>query len=155
MATSAIPDVIDALFTAATTALPNVSVYDGFGVSDQAGDFLMIGVEDPDDNASAASSDAQQSAATMGTPRSRDEVGTVTCAALSSNGDGNQKAARDAVFAISTAIANLCRTDPTLGITGYQLLVADYGTDQRLMQNQYEDGADAVLIFAVRFRARI
>lgn len=156
MPTSAIPDIIDALVSLADAALPDtVTVYDGFGVSDQAGDFLMVGVEDPDRNDAASSADTSQSAATMGTPRNRNETGTVTCAALSSNGDGDQKAARDAVFAIAAAVASACRANPSLGLTGYQSLVAEYGSDQRLMQNQFEDGAEAVLIFAVRFRARI
>lgn len=152
--TSAIPDIIDALFAAATAALPNVTVSDGTGVTDQVGDFLMIGVDDPDQQGASSSAESDQSAATLGTTRPRDETGTVTCAALSSNGDGDQKRARDAAFAMAAAVATICRTDPSLALA-YTSLVTDYGTGQRLMQNQYEDGVEAILVFSVRFRARI
>jgi hypothetical protein len=155
MRTSAIPDVIDALFAQAATSLPGVTVSDGTGVTDAVGDFLMIGVESPDDTDATSAAESGQQAATFGTDRPRQEDGTVTCAALSSNGDGDQKAARDAVFAMATAVAGLCRADPSLGITGYPMLVTDYGLSQRLMQNQYEDGVEAILMFSVRFRARI
>lgn len=155
MPTSAIPDIIDALVEQCSTALSGATVYDGFGVSDQAGDFLMVGVDDPNQPDAASSADSSQSPATLGTDRSRDETGSITCAALSSNGNSDQKAARDAVFAIAAGVADLCRANPSLGITGYPLLVTGYGDDQRLIQNQYEDGADAILIFTVRFRARL
>lgn len=154
--TSAIPDVIDALFTQCGQALPNVTVSDGFGVTDSAGEFLFIGVESPDDEDSSTSAESSQQAATFGTDRPRQEDGTITCAALSSNGNTNgQKAARDAVFALAKSVADLCRADPALGVTGYRSLVTDYGTTQRLTQNQYDNGVDAILTFTVRFRARI
>lgn len=152
MATSAVPAVIDALFTAADAALATVTVYDGFGVSDDAGDFLMIGVEDPDSQDAATSADAEQSWANAdGT--ARDETGTVTCAALSWNGDADQKAARDAVYAITAAVEDLLRADPSLGIA--TVLWTSFGTSQQLTQAQDEQGALALLVFRIQFRARI
>lgn len=91
----------------------------------------------------------------MGTPRTRDQRGDVTCVALSWNGDGDAKAARDAVYATVAAVENLCRTSPDLGITGYQTLLVGYGSTERLLQNQDENGAEAAVIFSIRFRARI
>ena len=156
MPTSAIPAVIDALVSLSDTALSEVTVYDGYGISEDPGDFLMVGVEDPDSDDAASSSEASQSAATMGTSRTRDEVGSVTCVALSWNGDADQKRARDDVFATTAAIENLLRTNPTLGLVPtYQSLVAQFGSDQRLMQSQTDASAEAAVIFTVAFRARL
>lgn len=159
MASSVVPSLIDALISTATAALPNVDVYDGFGVSEDPGDFLMIGVDDPDSQAAAFSSDSSQTQATAGTPRSRNQTGAITCAALSWNGNaGNagQKTARDAVYAIQAAVENALRADPTLGVAppNGQVLVLQIG-DERLSQNQYDLGCDALLIFTVQFEARI
>lgn len=157
MATSVVPDVIDALVSKATTALAESAVYvsDGYAVTADPGDFLMIGVEEPTISTAAFSASSEQSAATMGTGRPRDEEGTVTCAAYSWNGDGVQKTARDAAYSYMAAVEGFLRTTPGLGITGYSLVVAEMGTTQRLSQNQNTDGADALLIFNVRFRARL
>lgn len=155
MATTVIPVLIDALVTQATTALPNVNVFDGYGVTDDPGDFLMVGVEDPDATDSASSADSSQSAATMGTPRTRDETGSISCVALSWNGNADQKAARDAVFAITEAVASLCRSNPSLGVAAGGLVVTGFGADQRLLQNQDENGTEAAVIFTISFRARI
>jgi hypothetical protein len=155
MSTSVVPALIDALVARCDAALSAVSVYDGYGVTDNPGDFLMVGVEDPDSQDSASSSDASQEVATMGTNRSRDERGTVSCVALSWNGDGDQKAARDRVYATTAAVESLLRANPDLGIPGYALVVTGFGADQRLMQNQDTDGAEAAVFFTVRFRARL
>lgn len=152
MSTSAIPAVIDALFTAATTALSNIKVYDGYGVSEDPGDFLMVGVEDPDYDAAANSANSRQSWATIGAG-SRDEEGEITCAALSWNGNADQKAARTGAFAIVAAVENLCRANPALGVS--TVLWTGVGTDTELLQQQGEGGASAIVIFKIAFRARI
>lgn len=155
MATSVVPALIDALVDRCDAAITAASVYDGYGVTDEPGNFLMIGVEDPDSQDSASSSDASQDVATMGTNRSRDERGTVSCVALSWNGNGDQKDARDKVYATTAAVESLLRATPDLGITGYALVVTGFGADQRLMQNQDDSGAEAAVFFTVRFRARL
>lgn len=152
MAVSVVPALIDALFAAATTALPNVNVYDGFGVSEEPGDFLMIGVEDPDIESAATSANSSQSWAHIGAV-SRDEEGEITCAALSWNGDANAKAARDAVYATAEAVATLLRANPSLSLS--TLLWTSYGTTTELSQQQGEGGASALVVFKVNFRARI
>jgi hypothetical protein len=152
MGTSAVPALIDALVSTARTALPNVLVYDGFGVSDEPGDFLMVGVDDPDAPDQAVSADTQQDWANANYT-ARDETGTVTCAALSWNGDGDQKAARDACYAITAALEAALRTTPSLGVAS--VLWTSYGTTARLTQAQDGSGALALLVFSVAFRARI
>lgn len=161
MATSAIPVLIDALVTQARASLPNCLVIDGFGVTNDANpNVLMVGVDDPDSQSAADSTDSAQEMATAGTPRTRDQQGTITCAALSWNGGGNQKAVRDAAYATLAAVENLLRLDPRLGLTSFPLLVCQLG-DDRLSQNQYvatdttTGGVDALVIFTVKFQARI
>ena len=113
VAGSAILRLIDALVTTLTAAVSPATVYDGFGVSEDPGDFLMIGVEDPDLEGAASSADVSQEWANANYT-ARNESGDVTCAALSWNGDANQKAARDAVYALLAV--------PCLVITAYYLI---------------------------------
>ena len=155
MSTSVVPKIVDALVAQADAALASVNVFDGFGTSGEPGDFLMVGVDDPDGLGSTFSADASQSAATMGNPRRRDESGAVTCVALSWNGNTDQKAARDAAFATVAAVETFLRLDPSLGVTAAGLVVVEMGDNLRLMQNQDESGAEAAVIFEVRFRARL
>jgi hypothetical protein len=152
VSTSAVPALIDALFAAAVAALPSTLVFDGYGNTDDPGDFLMIGVEDPDSRDHARSATAEQDWANA-TYTARDESGEVTCAALSWNGDANQKAARDAVYAISAAVENLLRANPSLGVAS--LLWTSFGPHSDLQQLQDEQGALALLTFSIRFRARL
>jgi hypothetical protein len=153
MATSVVPALIDALVAQATTALPSTLVFDGIGVTDDPGDFLMIGVEDPDIEGAAFSADTKQDWAAVGTGAPRDEQGDITCVALSWNGDGNPKAARDGAYAIAAAVEDLLRANASLGVSG--LLWTSFGTSSQLSQAQGEGGASALLVFRINFRARI
>lgn len=152
MATSALPALIDALFEGSRAALPNVGVYDGFAVTNDTGDHLFIGVDDPDNQDGASSATTQQAWANAN-HTARDESGDVTCAALSWNGDGDMKAARDAAYATCAAVENLLRANPALGVPS--LLWTSFGTSQSLTQDQTDDGALALVVFTVSFRARI
>lgn len=157
MATSAIPDVIDALFTLCQTNLTGVTVYDGYGSSSDPGDFLMIGVEDPNSANPANSADSRQQWANA-TGTARDEQGLVTCAAVSWNGDADQKAARTAAFATVAAVENLIRTDYTLGGLSSLLwceIGGSTGTGMVLTQATNASGALAQVVFRVHYRARI
>lgn len=155
MATSVIPALIDALVAAARTALPNTRVSDGIGATDDPGDFLMIGVEDPDIEGAAFSADAKQDWASVGTGAPRDEQGEITCVAVSWNGNGPEgaKAARDAAYAIAAAVEDLLRATPSLGVDG--LLWTGFGSSSQLSQAQGDGGASALLVFRINFRARI
>lgn len=152
MPTSAVPLVIDQLVERCTNALPDVLVFDGFGLTEDPGDFLMIGVDDPDTQDSAYAADADQEWANANYT-ARDESGTITCAALSWNGDGNQKAARDAVYSMTAAVEDVLRAEPAMGIP--VLLWSSFGTSQQLSQARDPQGAAAWLIFRIYFRARI
>jgi hypothetical protein len=154
MATSILPALIDALVAGFRTALPDVTVYDGYGASEDVGNYLMVGVEDPNDASAATSATSEQSMGPMGTRRSRDEVGDITCVALCWTGDVDQKLSRDAAFAMTAAVENFLRADPRLGdLPG--LLSVEYGSRTSLAQNVEDAGAQAWLVFTVHFKARI
>jgi hypothetical protein len=155
MATSGIPAVIDALFTAATAALPDVQVLDGYGVADTQRDFLMIGVDDPDSEFAARSVPAEQQVATMSPLRQRDERGEIFCVAVAWKGANNQKATRDRAFEIVAAVEDLVRDvggPGNLGVPGVRM--PQIGSIN-LSQDQSEAGSFAMVVFSVRYLARI
>ncbi len=153
MATSVVPALIDALIATATEALSDTIVSDGFGVTDDPGNFLMIGVEDPDSEQAAFSADTKQEWATADRAGTRNEIGEILCAAVAWNGDADMKAARDAVYAITAALEVALRTTPALGLDG--LLWTSFGTSTQFSQAQGETGAAAMLVFRIAFQARI
>lgn len=153
MATSVVPDLIDALVSTSRTALPDVNVYDGVSVTLDPGDYLMVGVEDPDLEGAVFSADTRQEWATVGTGAPRNEEGDVTCVALSWNGDGDQKVARDAAYAIAAGLEDALRANPSLGVSS--LLWTGFGSSSQLSQAQGKGGASALLVFRIHFKARI
>lgn len=154
MPTTVIPDLIDALVTASDAALgADTLVFDGFGITaDPAEKMLMIGVDDVDSRDAAWAANAEQEWANANYT-ARDEQGHVMCAAAAWNGEGNAKTARDHAFAILAAVENLCRANPSLGLT--YLLWTSVGTRISLSQNQHDGGAMAVVVFNITYRARI
>lgn len=154
MAVSAVPALIDALVAQTSAALPNALVFDGQGVTDNPGDFLMIGVDDPNTTDFAHSSDSQQDPATMATTRPRDEKGSIYCSALSWNGAGDVKAARDAAYATTEVVASICRGGgANLGMNNVRALV--YGANKSDAHMQADTGAIWIVSFSISFIARI
>lgn len=159
MATSVVPDLLDALVFQCATALPGVNVYDALastGASDSTGntgDSLFVGVDDIDSDGSVLSVSTSETPGPFGTNRPRDEVGEVVLVAESWSGDKDQQAARVGAYAIQAAVANLCRTSPNLGVS--HLLWTGYGSSTEFRQDQTDSGAVARLTFRISFRARI
>lgn len=152
MAASVVPALIDALVTAATAALPSAVVLDGIGLTDTPGDYLMVGVSDPESGESEAASVSQEQMA-FGSGRPRREDGVIHVAARSVNGDGNQKVARDAAYALQEALAAVLRPSDGLGVTG--VLRLGNGSSMRLLQDQNEYGSVATLLYDIAFEAAI
>jgi hypothetical protein len=156
MATSVFPDVMAALVDLAGTALPGLQVHYGVGATDDPGDFLMVGVEDPDIERAAFSATIRQERAGMGGPRF--EMGSINCCALSWNGDGTNAGARaalEAVFDTLAAVETLLReTEPTLGLDAVHKteFAAD---DAEISIAQTEAGASCMAIFSVAYKAQI
>lgn len=153
MAASVVPALIDALVLAAEAALPDALVLDGIGVTNDPGDYLMVGVDDPNDPEDIEASTVTQSQMAFGSTRPRLEQGVIHMAARSIDGAGNQKAARDAVYAIQEALATALRTTDNLGISGG--LTLGNGSNLRLVQNQDDSGATATLLYDIAFTAQI
>ncbi|HEY6013470.1 MAG TPA: hypothetical protein VIU37_05675 [Candidatus Limnocylindrales bacterium] len=155
MSTSMLPAVIDALYTTMVAALPNAKVTDGFGVAaDPTVDALMIGVDDADNPGASATADNSQEMANAGLPRDRDETGVIQCVAFSLDGGKDPKTARDRAYAVFGAVETSLRTDPRIGLTAPALLVAEIGS-HRLLQDQFNQGAGAWVLFTVKYTARI
>lgn len=152
MTTSVVFDLIDVLVSRFTAAL-SVNVLDGYGLTDDPGDFLMVGVEDPDSDR-AVSAEAKQEWAGLGN-RTRYEEGTVTCIAMSWNGDADLAAARAACKATTAAVENNLRSDPNLGGVVAGLTWTGYGVRTELIQLQASDGACVMCVFDVAFKARL
>lgn len=153
MATSVVPAFLDAIVEGARFAAPALNVYDGFGSTDDPGDFLMVGVSDPDMEGVENAAEGQQDWATVGQQGARSERGEVTCVALSWNGNGDAKAARDAAYATVALVETFCRNDPDLGIP--TLLWNSALSSHQLLQNQDDQGALAMVTFRIAFQARI
>jgi hypothetical protein len=151
--TSIVFDLIDALHQRFTNVLTDINVLDGYGLTDDPGDYLMVGVEDPDSDR-ATSAEGRQEWAGLGA-RARDEQGTVTCIAMSWNGDADLKAARAAAKATTAAVEDNLRADPNLGGTVPGLMWTGYGTRTELIQLQATDGACVMCVFDIAFKARI
>lgn len=157
MTTSVVPALLDALVEALTTALPDVNVYDGFGLSDDPGDFLMVGVDDPDPQSSgeSASSNREQMAMTPTAAVYR-ETGTVTCAGFSWNGDADPKIARDAVYAMADALDAEVRSNrtsgPTPAVLGVSGITNAWVSSTVLRQDIWQT-SDALLVITLSFQA--
>lgn len=155
MAVSALPLLLSGLYDAAQAAMPGVNVYYGSGVSDDPGDYLMVGVEDPDSTAFMNAASSTQDWASMGA-YSRNEEGDLNCAALSWTGDAGSEAQRDVVasaFDIVEATAALCKRGDDLGVE--TVLWSSALTSTELTTMQADSGSLAMVMFTVHYKARI
>jgi len=152
MRTSVIPDLLDAMVDQFAVLLGDgVTVSDGYPVTNEPGCYLFVGVDDPESRTPASSASASQEWP-LATPTGRKEEGDLTLAVESWNGDGDQKAARDEVFAVAGQIQDELRSSKTLGVAGVLWLSF---TNLRLEQAQSPAGAGARLVFDIHFQARI
>jgi hypothetical protein len=153
MSASIVPALIDAIKAAAISALPSALVLDGVGMTDDPGDYLMIGTDDPDSADESEAANVTQTQMAFGSTRPRRETGVIHLAARSIDGAANQKTARDAVYALQEALASALRTGGDLGVTG--VLSLSNGANLRLTQNQDSYGARATLLYDIAFDAQI
>jgi hypothetical protein len=145
------PAVLDALVAILTTALPDVRVLDGPGISDDSTSlWLFVGDDDPDSTDAPTAVDGSQSWAGLGR-RSRDEEFTVWCTAVAWSGDDPLKPVRDAAYGIVVQMEASITGDPTLGGIA---LWCGLGT-VRLRQNVTDRGAEAHVTVGVDVRTRL
>lgn len=152
MTSAAYPTVYAALVAVADAAL-SVRVVDGYDVSEDPGDVVMIGVPNITDVNAIAAGSFSQAVATMGTPRTREETGSINGVVLAWNGDGDSSAARLAAFAILADLEDALRTDPSLGLTAFTRTVAQLETGA--IAEDKQDGATCAISFTVIYAARI
>lgn len=154
MTASTIPAAIDALVTVFNAAVPTGSiVIDGPAVVDPGAyqNIVYVGVDDPDtEDAYSVAATAQQAWAWLGHVQ-RAEDAEIHCSAISWNGDANQKAARDNVYALLKVLTDSITVDPTLG--GAVLMVVGVNSDS-LLQSQDSAGAEAKLNFSVSIKSQ-
>lgn len=152
MPSTAYPTVYAAVVSTAHTALDaTVRVVDGYDLSSDPGDVVLIGVPTlADENAIAAGSFSQDPSTFGRAPGTRKETGTVNGFALARNGDGDQTGARTTAFSYIDALADALRNDPTIGVTAFslvaQLTSGDISEDQ-------VDGATCAVSFTVTYTA--
>ncbi len=154
MATSVVFTLIPRLVTVFDSVLSNVNVTHGYMVSEDPGNFLLVGVDDPDSSDRSPASEGSQKWAGLGANTSYEE-GTVACCALSWNGQGDLAAALASLAETTAAIESALRDDPNLGGQVPGLNWVKYGSRWRLEENQATDGAEALIFFELAFKARL
>lgn len=149
---SAAFDIIPALVSLAQTEVPTgVRMVNGYGISGDPGDFVLVGAADPFSDGPAVAIEADQEFAYANTT-TRNETGHINCVAYVRNGDSDADAAWLRLQAILDPIATLLRTNYALGLpdvlwVGMSVTQADHDQDG--------DGAWALANFHINFRARI
>lgn len=157
MATSVVFDLIPALVDTFRTALGSSAVvFDGAPASeDMPFNFVMVGVGDVLDDSPQPAADSSIEWAGLGA-QAGDEKGTVTCCAVSWNGDADGgPAARAAVKATTEAIAAALKADPNLGGAVPGLMWTRMGSRGTSTPIFAEDGCSFAHYFEIAFTARI
>jgi hypothetical protein len=141
-----------ALVTTADNAL-SIRVSDGFDLSSDPGDVLMIAVPNLSDVNSITAGSFSQAMATMGSTRTRDEDGSINGVVMARNGQGDQALATSTAFGYIASLEAALRSDPSLGITSYVYLEA-WMTSGDVLEDQI-DGATTAISFTVTYKARL
>ena len=153
MATSVIPALIAALYAQASSSLPTTLVLLGPGITNDPGDYLMVGVDDPDGEDETQAADVTQDQMAFGATRPRREEGEIFLVARSRNGNSDLQAACDAAYATQEALAAVLRTTDSLGVAGVMKL--GNGARMPLAWNLDDYGAVATLRYTIAFEASI
>lgn len=150
MATSALPDVIDALIDRLPPIL-SIPVVDNYDATDANMNAYLIVGSVKDDGGTSGSSEQDWAYSNSTT---REETGSVECLLYAVNGDGSTRKARDAVYLNHGLIAEHLRATPNLGLA--QVIWTSFGRSTTFTQDSHEDvGAWAVLEFSIFFRAQL
>lgn len=159
MTTTIAFDLITQLVVTCRANVPaGTTVYDGQGAAaDDTGNFLMVGIGDPNSQDPEVSAAGTQEWAAIGN-RAGNEEGTVHCCAVAWSGDigsDAQQQVREDVRDIVADVDAALRADPNLGGTVPGLMWVRYGRNYSLEQISATDGVAAVFKFDIDYRARI
>lgn len=155
MVSAATPLVLQAVYEQAQTLFPDVLVCVGYPDSNSpATTILAIGVDDVFSRSTANGSSSEQRVATMGTNRTREDDGTVTCCAAVQRGDMDQFQALLDVYAdVIDPLGVWLRATPGLGLS-LSYCVAEIRNDRFELDSNTESVL-ALVYFDIAFRARI
>lgn len=146
------PSVVAAVFGRVNTVLPAVRVSRGRPVTQDTGDVVLVAVQEADDLGWTSAGAFQQTMQSFG--GHREEVGAVNCVILTFDGDGDQTTATAAAFGYLEAIEADVRADPTLGLNGFDYVVAETSSVE-IRENPAEYGAATALPFVISYKIRI
>lgn len=156
MAFSVAPDLIEAIVAYAKDALPHIVVSDGFAVTSDNSETLMIGVDDPNVDGAQFSVEGERDFVNGGLDGIIAETGEIVCAATAWIGDDDPLTPRRRVYDIADKIAELCAirgaTDPAFGVEKALWTVA--GRRHQLLQMAGDGGCAAILIFRIYYEGR-
>jgi hypothetical protein len=150
-------DLTTQLVATCRAAVIGAVVYDGPQMAGDPGNFLMVGVPDPDSNEPSESASGTQDWSGLGAKASR-ESGAITCCALAwtgDDGDAAQQATRETVRDIVKTVDQALHDDPNLGGTVPGLMWVRFGRNYRLIQLSADDGTAAIFYFEIAYEARI
>lgn len=149
---AAYPTVYAALVSTLTSALSGtVRVVDGYDVSNDPGDAVIVGVPSVSDTNAISAGSFTQQMMSFGGPRT--EAGSINGVVLAWNGQGDQSAARTAAFTYLGLIEAALRADRTLGVTTVNEVVAQFNSGD--IAEDKVDGATTAISFTVAYTARI
>lgn len=163
--TSQLGPVIDYLVARAKTwptlggAVPPVSVFDGPQVpvvTQSLPQVLWFGCDPP--NPDAVIGDAVQAWPVLDKGRTRDEDGTVTCAAQDWSGDPSAKVHRDGAMRLLAGVELMLRGDGTTGpgdMTMGGLVFWSAIDTYQIAPRQIAGGYAALVTFTITYRARL
>jgi hypothetical protein len=152
MASTAFPSVIAAVMARAGVVLTGARVVRGRDISEDPGDVVMVGIQDITDEDWNSAGNFQQTMQSFG--GGREETGTVNGLILATNGDDDQDAACSAACDYMATLAADVKADPTLGLTGFEYVVAELQSGD-VNESQNRDGAAAVVSFSIAYKIRI
>jgi hypothetical protein len=152
MATAAFPSVIAGVVTFTAGVLPAARVVRGRDISMDPDDVVMIGVLADDEPGRDTAGSFRQSMQTFG--GAREEVGEVNGLIVSRNGDADQDAACTTAFGYLAVLEAAVRANPTLGLTGFDYVVAELA-DGEVIESNNDEGAETTLPFTISYQIRI
>ena len=152
MPTAAFPSVIAGVVTFTAGVLPAARVVRGRDISMDPDDVVMIGVLADDEPGRDSAGSFEQFMQTFG--GAREEIGEVNGLIVSRNGDGDQALACDTAFDYLAILESAVRSNPTLGLTGFDYVVAELASGQ-VIESQNDEGAETTLPFTITYKIRI
>lgn len=153
MPSVAYPWVFKALLSAAEVALSDdLRVVDGYDISDDPGDVLMLGVPNLSDTSSISAGQFNQEQIGHGAAGNIRETGTINGIVMAWTGDVDANAARTACFGYLDSLSAAIRADRHLGVSDFDLVVGTALTSGDVAEDKV-DGATCAVSFTVNYTA--